>query len=655
MKFSKGLYETERIPMKRKDYIALAIIAVLFLAVILVVNSVYFSDYKASKLYADDETQLLDPNNDMIRQNFSSPSNRVKGFNIYVQSDKPDDKLMVTLLDIETNDVTTWYLGEDTEIEADGRVYLDLGDISLDTDADYYLYAWVPEGDSSDIKIVAGNDKRNGYGSSDDTGYVWRYQIVYDSMSPMIVVIEIVCFLLIIGAFITIRENVKLEIVLSFIYFALALMFFIITPINTLYDEEGHFYRSYEVASGHMVSDKYDNGMGKSSVPEVMQLCLENITQTLDNRGACFIYKRQYDTMERNIDDVMVDVDNPNQSLYSPISYLPQALGLGIARLCISNAFLFYFYGRFFAFIVNMMLVFFAIKLFPERKGLIFVVAASPVFLAQMVSYSADGTLNSLALFFVALVMHYTKKEKLTLKDKIFLPVLCVVIALSKMIYFPFVFLILLIDNKKIAEKKNGLIYKCCIIAASVIAFAAWYVVARGYLFNGFMGSDVRPHEQTMYLLSHFYMFPVIVLRTIYRDIFPWIGQLSGAGVGKGMLTLDYIIWLPFTVLMGIELFTYRESDLEKAKKSKFWIILAAVLVILGLTFASLYVQWTPYQGDYVEGIQGRYFIPLLLPLSLILSRKKIQGSVKNRTLMESIVIISSIMCALVNTYYLYV
>ena len=82
MKFSKGLYETERIPMKRKDYIALAIIAVLFLAVILVVNSVYFSDYKASKLYADDETQLLDPNNDMIRQNFSSPSDRVKGFNI---------------------------------------------------------------------------------------------------------------------------------------------------------------------------------------------------------------------------------------------------------------------------------------------------------------------------------------------------------------------------------------------------------------------------------------------------------------------------------------------------------------------------------------------------------------------------------------------
>ena len=109
---------------------------------------------------------------------------------------------------------------------------------------------------------------------------------------------------------------------------------------------------NYEVASGHMVSDKYDNGMGKSSVPEVMQLCLENITQTLDNRGACFIYKRQYDTMERNIDDVMVDVDNPNQSLYSPISYLPQALGLGIARLCISNAFLFYFYGLLVFFLV---------------------------------------------------------------------------------------------------------------------------------------------------------------------------------------------------------------------------------------------------------------------------------------------------------------
>ena len=36
------------------------------------------------------------------------------------------------------------------------------------------------------------------------------------------------------------------------------------------------------------------------------------------------------------------------------------------------------------------------------------------------------------------------------------------------------------------------------------------------------------------------------------------------------------------------------------------------------LIFTSLYLQWTEYGVNYVKGIQGRYFIPFL-PLVLIL------------------------------------
>ena len=31
------------------------------------------------------------------------------------------------------------------------------------------------------------------------------------------------------------------------------------------------------------------------------------------------------------------------------------------------------------------------------------------------------------------------------------------------------------------------------------------------------------------------------------------------------------------------------------------------------LIFASLYVQWTAYKNPIIDGIQGRYFIPLLM------------------------------------------
>ena len=43
-----------------------------------------------------------------------------------------------------------------------------------------------------------------------------------------------------------------------------------------------------------------------------------------------------------------------------------------------------------------------------------------------------------------------------------------------------------------------------------------------------------------------------------------------------------------------------------------FFIFTGTILLI----FSALYAQWTPVGNDVVKGVQGRYFIPLLLPLA---------------------------------------
>ena len=52
---------------------------------------------------------------------------------------------------------------------------------------------------------------------------------------------------------------------------------------------------------------------------------------------------------------------------------------------------------------------------------------------------------------------------------------------------------------------------------------------------------------------------------------------------------------------------------------------MGVVLIIIALTFTSLYVQWTPLRKASIDGIQGRYFIPLLFPIALILPKIKTQ------------------------------
>jgi uncharacterized membrane protein len=47
---------------------------------------------------------------------------------------------------------------------------------------------------------------------------------------------------------------------------------------------------------------------------------------------------------------------------------------------------------------------------------------------------------------------------------------------------------------------------------------------------------------------------------------------------------------------------------------------LAAFAASVGMVFASLYLTWTPVGNAIVEGVQGRYFLPLAPILALALS-----------------------------------
>lgn len=53
-------------------------------------------------------------------------------------------------------------------------------------------------------------------------------------------------------------------------------------------------------------------------------------------------------------------------------------------------------------------------------------------------------------------------------------------------------------------------------------------------------------------------------------------------------------------------------------------IMLAGIsILVFGLIFVTLYGQWTAYGYDKILGVQGRYFLPLLLPVVLALKPKR--------------------------------
>ena len=60
-------------------------------------------------------------------------------------------------------------------------------------------------------------------------------------------------------------------------------------------------------------------------------------------------------------------------------------------------------------------------------------------------------------------------------------------------------------------------------------------------------------------------------------------------------------------------------------------IIAVGIIGIILLIWTALYLSFTPVGENYINGVQPRYFIPLLLPIFYIFKTDKIKNNISNR------------------------
>ena len=75
-----------------------------------------------------------------------------------------------------------------------------------------------------------------------------------------------------------------------------------------------------------------------------------------------------------------------------------------------------------------------------------------------------------------------------------------------------------------------------------------------------------------MYLLSHIYLFPIIIVRTAVSSLVLWVRSLFGGLLYNSQIYLNNIIWISFFVLTIFEMILLSEEstlieELDKKKK----------------------------------------------------------------------------------------
>lgn len=437
------------------------------------------------------------------------------------------------------------------------------------------------------------------------------------------------------------HPKMKVEKMFLMIIPIIGILYILTMPTFKNHDELYHWYKSYELSIGKLVTG-LENGVQGTKMPKsVGEISYQN--------WETMTYEELQQKLQISLNKEETAILNSETSaVYSFVQYIPQAVGITLTRLVTDKVMLMAYGGRFVNLIVACTFVYFAIKLIPFGKKIILLLAALPIALEGFSSLSPDALTISLAFFYVAFIFYLSfTKNKLKNKDKVILLICSIVMALCKIVYIPLVGLLMIIPKEHFVKKENESANKRKWITITIIAGIAiiinliWLAYSGRYLANFREGSA---SIQIANLFSHPINYIQNVLYTLNLNGSDYITSMFGSELGWGEKVQVYSI-VPYTLLILFIFSIFTEKKVKRYRFTTFQKIIMTLvsLAIVGLIFTSLYVQWTTFGSTSILGIQGRYFIPIL-PLMgiLIASVLKIKDSYqeKNLSVMTAIVIL---------------
>ena len=370
------------------------------------------------------------------------------------------------------------------------------------------------------------------------------------------------------------------------------------TPFNVP-DEVNHFCRAFEISEGHMISKKCNEGIGR-------ELPFKNID--------LYQYKNSWNSVTRDwnmeLSKEKVFISFWNTAVYAPVSYAPQALGIFVARLFCNNLWVIFYAGRLLNVLCITILFYYAIKLSPMGKEMIYLIAMIPMNIHQAVSYSPDGMLLAIICFIVSLTMYlrYVQEGKLNLCQYLLIYSLAIFISLFKMIYLPICLTFLLIPVERFGNKKKYIIHAAIVAIISLCMAIGWISIANEFVIPP---KSVDLGGQLKYIMQNPFEYYMIFLRTSFENAEIWIMNMLGSSLGwfdipvSGGLMLCYLGMLLYTIT----------SSKEAYVKTHFAQIICTIEIVVQfcLLLTTEYLSWTPVRNQGILGVQGRYLLPMLI------------------------------------------
>jgi uncharacterized membrane protein len=385
----------------------------------------------------------------------------------------------------------------------------------------------------------------------------------------------------------------------------------VVTPPFQAPDEPSHFYRAYRVSEGRLDLIPPPQGTGV------------DLPESVSRIGAVLVGDLPFHP-ERKADpgkirallrlplepDRRVPAWFPNTLQYPFVPYVPQALGIALGRLFGAPPLVLLYLARLGNLIAGTLMVAFAVRRLPGFQWLAAMVALTPMALFLRASASADVTSAGAAFLLVGTAARLAwGPGQARRSDLVLLAASTAVLCASKAAYFPLAFLAFLIPAARFPQgRRAGFLTIQTVLSFAVTAYAIAVSRMAGVIRMDAPGVD--PSRQIRDSLAD----PLGFLAVVVTDYATHAHRYAGQLVGK-LGWLDTKLPMPFllaylAVLLGL-LFVDANPRIEVRPWQRAFIA-AMTLTLLVLISASQYAVWTPYGAKYIQGLQGRYFYPLV-------------------------------------------
>ncbi len=449
---------------------------------------------------------------------------------------------------------------------------------------------------------------------------------------------------------------------LALVYLAIALpvslvLCFLTQPLHSL-DEPAHFLRIVQLAHGQVMPVL---GPDRHSTGSLQDTGVRRFAQFYGTKFDNYMHPERKTSMlelsrlrSLESDNRKGFIEHSNTTIYFPLAYAAPVAAVAVGSQ-LSNRPLYWFYeARIASALAGLFLTWGVLSVAGRGRLLFFVLSLLPICLFQMSALSADSILIPAALGLAVCFDRILDDAELPVAGVVLTLLAAALVGLGKIAYMPLAVvapLVALAVHRRIDRTTLLLGAGSAVILA---VWASWTLLVHDLVFTipewqSSMGGKIDVQKQLAFVIHH----PLVFSKTLIKMLLHsnrYVTSFSGGVIGW----LDTKLPRPIVLgnLAALVAAVFLSQKRRRTPRGGVAVIYIAALVSAFAIFFLLYLQWNPVGRHFIDGVQGRYFLPLLPVIAVCLPARALKGD--KQALVELALISWGVLSAIITVFFVW-